>query len=910
MIDGTIEDSFLSGSAGEAYHFGGLIGETEGSPLVRNSYVSGAVIGNSAGGGAMLGVGQGTFQSSFYATDTAGFDKTRTGGDEAERVTLADLQCPTFAADGACMPGLFSGWDASVSSDGAPAWDFGTDQQLPALRIAGVVYRDSDGDGLLDAEDDFPFHWEASLDSDGDGAVDFWREGCNEQCRAGTSLVLDQFPADPDVTLDLDLDGLPDAWNPSCDSACQGASALSLDPSLGDLDNDGTADLVDQDDDGDGNPDIDLDSDNLIDLDSLEDLLVVDFDPTGASRRTEVFTGFGPIQLQDTSGCRPRVVRGVLARECDGYELLADLDFDTSGDGEIDEEDDHWNAGSGWAPLGHLGDDIRVAFQTNFEGNGHTIANLFVNRQTESGLFGGIRGANIRNLGVIGAATQVLGQSAWTGALVGYSLASVISNCYSTGWVLLEGIGHIGGLVGRFEGGSITGSFSTGQVTASAPGSICSVGGLVGTLLLDAQVTASFASGFTSDVCTGDFPDSPTALGGLVGFLEAGSVVAGSYSIGPVSGSAEFQGGLIGRAEGQVIDSYWATDTSTQDTSAGAAQGALVAELECPTGPDDTTCLPGVTLYSGWDEYAQPGHPYWAFGTASELPGLCQAGTLHRIDRFGSLQETTECPCSSEVAELSSNPGFETNTAGWSGLGATLSSSTLQAHSGLRSLRIANRTQAWNGADYNLLGVANSDETLAVSLWARIENDPNEPVLFTLRSTCQGGSTEYTRIAERTATNTGWVELSGMIDVPNCQLSELVAYAEGPRAGVSFFIDDVSIARSSTSCLSGSAELDGHYVVYSSWGEGYCVELVVTNTQAAPTSDWVATVNLNGTSIDPNNIWNLDATGFSGTVELSPIHSWGQVIDPGQSSYSMGFCGIRPPGSGSLPGAPQVLASF
>jgi hypothetical protein len=909
MIGGAIEDSFLSGSAGEGYLFGGLIGETEGSPLVRNSYVSGAVIGNSAGGGAMIGVGQGTFVSSFYATDTTGFDKTRTGGDEAEGVTLADLQCPTSAGDSACRPGLFAGWGASVNSDGAPAWDFGTAQQVPALRIAGVVYRDSDGDGILDAQDDFPFNWEASLDSDGDGAVDFWREGCNEQCRAGTSLVLDQFPDNDDATRDLDLDGLPDAWNPSCNSACRASSALSLDPSAGDYDNDGLPDLTDQDDDGDGDPDIDLDSDNLIDIDSLEDLVFVNFDPTGASRRTEDFGGLG-IALGDTSGCRPRIVRGVLARECDGYELLTDLNLDTNDDGEIDEQDDYWNDGAGWVPIGHLGDDVRQAFQTNFEGNGHTVSNVFVNRGMESAFFGGTRGANIRNLGVIGDATLLMGQNAWTGSLVGYAEASVISNCYSTGWVFSEGSAHAGGLVGRFEGGRIIGSFSTGQVTASAPGATCNAGGLAGTLLLDATVIASFASGFTSDVCTGTDAQDPTSVGGLVGFLEAGSVVSGSFSIGPVSGSSAFQGGLIGRAEGEVVDSYWATDTSTQGTSAGAAEGALVTELECPTGPDDTACLPGVTLYAGWGQYEQSGYPAWDFGTTSELPGLCLAGTLHRVDRYGMLQAPSECACTSEAAELSSNPRFETSTSGWSGLGATLSSSTLQAHGGLRSLRIANRTQPWNGADYNLLGAAVPGETLTASLWARIENDPNEPVLFTLRSTCQGGSTAYTRIAERTVTNTGWVRLTGTIDVPDCQLSQLVAYAEGPRAGVNFFIDDVSITRSTISCAGVGAELDGHYVVYSSWTQGYCVEVVVTNTQSVPTSDWSATVDLNGTTIDPNNIWNLDTTGFSGTVELSPTVTWAQVLNPGQSSHSLGFCGIRPPGNASLPDAPEVLASF
>ncbi len=90
--------------------------------------------------------------------------------------------------------GLFAGWQSRLNSDGQAAWGFGTNQQVPALRIKGVVYRDNDGDGLLNAEDEFPNNWEASLDTDNDGAIDFWREGCGEACRAASSLVLDQLP--------------------------------------------------------------------------------------------------------------------------------------------------------------------------------------------------------------------------------------------------------------------------------------------------------------------------------------------------------------------------------------------------------------------------------------------------------------------------------------------------------------------------------------------------------------------------------------------------------------------------------------------------------------------------------------------------------------------------------------------
>ena len=77
-------------------------------------------------------------------------------------------------------------------------------------------------------------------------------------------------------------------------------------------------------------------------------------------------------------------VRGLVS----GYELRNDLDFDENGDGAITQAGDpaYWNSGAGWQPIG----DSRNLFSTTFNGNGHTIAHLFINRGSTNnvGLFG------------------------------------------------------------------------------------------------------------------------------------------------------------------------------------------------------------------------------------------------------------------------------------------------------------------------------------------------------------------------------------------------------------------------------------------------------------------------------------------------------------------------------------------
>ena len=84
---------------------------------------------------------------------------------------------------------------------------------------------------------------------------------------------------------------------------------------------------------------------------------------------------------------------------CEGYELTADLDFDTDSSGGANDGDTYWNDGDGWEPIG---DD---PYQAVFEGNGNTIANLFIDRDTEDdvGLFSELGEFGvIRNVGLTG----------------------------------------------------------------------------------------------------------------------------------------------------------------------------------------------------------------------------------------------------------------------------------------------------------------------------------------------------------------------------------------------------------------------------------------------------------------------------------------------------------------------------
>ena len=342
---------------------------------------------------------------------------------------------------------------------------------------------------------------------------------------------------------------------------------------------------------------------------------------------------------------------------CSGYELLADLDFDTNGNGRADAGDTYWNAGEGWEPIavprGRIFGTALGAFQATFDGNGHTLSNLFVARDDHSGLFGAIgsRGAvrDVRltdmdvtgnqgvgglageNLGVVSrvqSAGQVLGE-VQVGGLVGANLGTITlsrSSAAVTGmappdFVRTSDLDRgTGGLVG-YNGGAIRGSYAIGRVVGDS-----NVGGLVGWNFNDgfvgsirshASIVGSYATGSVA---------GRSSVGGLVGTngipgnapFVLGEIKA-SYATGRVSGPARGVGGLVGYDSGDdstiITASYWDTNTSGQ-TSGSFGIGKTTAQLKAPTGYSG--------IYRSWnvDVDDDGTNDAWHFGTGRQYPVL------------------------------------------------------------------------------------------------------------------------------------------------------------------------------------------------------------------------------------------------------------------------------------------------
>ena len=221
--------------------------------------------------------------------------------------------------------------------------------------------------------------------------------------------------------------------------------------------------------------DYDADDDGFIEISYLEHLDAIRYDldgdgeadsASGADAYFEAFPGAAP---------------GMGCGNCVGYELTRDLDFKDPASYVSGSVNTKWTGNVGWLPIG-IGDN---SFNATLDGNGHTIANLFIERfglsdTGSNGLFGNVGASgNIRSIGLVGIAVR---GNRRVGGLAGANEGS-ISESHASGRV--SGSQSVGGLFGAhdtFVGGLVGDNWEAiiaSYATASVSGETW-VGGLVG----------------------------------------------------------------------------------------------------------------------------------------------------------------------------------------------------------------------------------------------------------------------------------------------------------------------------------------------------------------------------------------------------------------------------------------------
>ena len=645
-LDGTITNTYATGKVegSDSSNVGGLVGYHLGG-TITNTYATGKVEGSdSSNVGGLIGirrVNHLTVVNSYWDTQTSRLNTSANGTSK----TTVELQEPE-AADG-----IYANWEPE-------SWHFGTSNQYPVLKYTSNCRNQSNTTSNLPK-------CHSLLSPIARGLSELQVVGGNLSPRfivaqpiyRGTVLAVnatEQIKLIPmtlnstatisirvnDVPLDSGLSS--GIASHSIQLNTSGTTQINIE-----VDNKGTAPNVQYTLYLSYYPYagriIDNDADGLIDINYLEQLYAIRYQLDSV-----VYSAGSNIQHTMT-GCPDT--------GCRGFELTRDLDFneDASYHNATTASKALWTMGVGWQPIG----DTMSPFTAIFEGNNHTLSNLMINRPLSSqlGLFGVVgNGAKISDIGLLdvsvngnydigglaginaGSITNsyTSGEVTYSGAILyGYRSGGLVGNNQETGiiansysFAMISGRTYSGGLVGQnygkiingyargnvtarfqvgglvginLDGGRVFNSYATGNVNGSL-----SVGGLVGLNIGGSQIVNSYAN--TSSIRAGGY-----YAGGLVGDNNE-SIIKHSYAVSRHIGAnnPDKARGLVGLdVNGEVIASYWDTDTSGKKTSADGTSKTTV-ELQEPTMPGSIS----TQVYYNWDT------DDWDFGTNKQYPVL------------------------------------------------------------------------------------------------------------------------------------------------------------------------------------------------------------------------------------------------------------------------------------------------
>ncbi|MFA5745820.1 MAG: chitobiase/beta-hexosaminidase C-terminal domain-containing protein [archaeon] len=340
------------------------------------------------------------------------------------------------------------------------------------------------------------------------------------------------------------------------------------------------------------------------------------------------------------------------------YILGADIDLGVSP----------YNIGNGWLPIGAFGN----SFNGTFDGNGHTIKNLYINRTPSYvGLFG-IIGTNSKIKNLTLEDINATGSS-YVGGLVGYNYGGTISDINSTGVVFVTGV-RGGGLVGESEFGNISNCIFDGNVSGNINSD--NVGGLIGRGS-GVKISKSHSTGNVSSIAQG--------VGGLIGYSEGG-LISLSYSECMVSGSSNV-GGFIGEYDFSTATDGIYSCYSTGDVIGNSFVGGFVGSNRLATigncySLGDVTRKSGseITL-GGFIGYGYPdlsqstnynsysiGRVIYNGGNSpvdKGFSGTSVSGSRNVWDRTASLQTSSPSGAAGVTTEALKNSSQFPSNSGW-----------------------------------------------------------------------------------------------------------------------------------------------------------------------------------------------------------------------------------------------------
>lgn len=225
---------------------------------------------------------------------------------------------------------------------------------------------------------------------------------------------------------------------------------------------------------------------------------------------------------------------------------------DINGNGSEEPLIIEMNTGEGFKPIGNVeqqeGTDRSGAFQGTFDGRGHTLNNIYENREKNSSLFSYTRNAVIKNVNINGT---LISTKSIAGGIVAYGESGTqVENCINE--AMINGV-YAGGIVGETVSNQIIRNcINKGNVIAEKD-----AGGILGfSRYSDNIATITYCANL------GSVEAKENYAGGIIGecSLYSGGNrfdISYSYNIGTIESKENYAAGLIGRySEGTAKSCY------------------------------------------------------------------------------------------------------------------------------------------------------------------------------------------------------------------------------------------------------------------------------------------------------------------------------------------------------------------
>lgn len=181
--------------------------------------------------------------------------------------------------------------------------------------------------------------------------------------------------------------------------------------------------------------------------------------------------------------------------------------------------------------------------------------------------------------------------------------------------------------------------------------------------------------------------------------------------------------------------------------------------------------------------------------SAGTISSITSRTLVHAEAAVSSEAEASNEP-SSELERIATD--FEDGTVqGWQPRGGSviLSASADAAHSGEYGLKVEGRTQGWNGPTFNVTSFMQVGKTYGITAWVRLPAGSSTSSVSMLVERTTDGTPYYESVTSKTATDSGWVKLSGEYTLKNPVSSAGVYFESFDNPTLSFYVDEFIIER-------------------------------------------------------------------------------------------------------------------